>query len=458
LNLQLSSEQGTVAPGGNFIYTLATANLSGSSLAGTTLRATVPKGASFISADSGGVLNAGTVTWSLGTLPVGANVQVHATFQASSSPNTPLGPLDAIAADTAGHIARVSDTRVVYAAPFSSYTLTAVPDPASPGHVLEYDATVTNLTAGTQSVRLDFTVPEYTTYGGAVAGTARAYDFGTVAPGASETAKLLFAVVGSGAIPPNGTSITLNAIDVARGASISRTAVVEAAPALNLQLSSEQGTVAPGGTFIYTLATANLSGSSLPGTTLTATVPKGASFVSADSGGVLNAGTVTWSLGTLPVGANVQVHATFQAASASNTPLGPLDAIVSDSGGDIARASDTRVVYAAPVFMYSLTATPDPVAPGHVLEYDVTVTNLTAGTQSVRLDFTVPEYTTYGGAVAGTARAYDFGTVAPGASETARLLFNVLASGPTPPHGASITLYPLDVARGASVSRTVVVK
>ena len=339
-----------------------------------------------------------------------------------------------------------------------SYSLTTQNDPVAPGHVLEYDATVTNLTAGTQSVRLDFTVPKYTTYGGAVAGTARAYDFGTVAPGASETAKLLFAVVGSGAIPPNGTSITLNAIDVARGASISRTAVVEAAPALNLQLSSEQGTVAPGGKFTYTLATANLSRSSLPGTTLTATVPKGASFVSADSGGVLNAGTVTWSLGTLPVGANVQVHATFRAASASNTPLGPLDAIVSDSGGDIARASDTRVVYAAPVFMYSLTATPDPVAPGHVLEYDVTVTNLTAGTQSVRLDFTVPEYTTYGGAVAGTARAYDFGTVAPGASETARLLFNVLASGPTPPHGASITLYPLDVARGASVSRTVVVK
>ena len=339
-----------------------------------------------------------------------------------------------------------------------SYSLTTPNDPVSPGHVLEYDATVTNLTAGTQSVRLDFTVPKYTTYGGYGAGTARAYDFGTVAPGASETAKLLFAVVGSGAIPRNGTSITLNAIDVAQGASISRTAVVEAAPALNLQLSSEQGTVAPGGNFIYTLATANLSGSSLAGTTLRATVPKGASFISADSGGVLNAGTVTWSLGTLPVGANVQVHATFQASSSPNTPLGPLDAIAADTAGHIARVSDTRVVYSAPLFSYTLTAVPDPVAPGHVLEYDATVTNLTAGTQSVRLDFTVPKYTTYGGYGAGTARAYDFGTVAPGASETARLLFNVLASGPTPPHGASITLYPLDVARGASISRTVVVK
>jgi hypothetical protein len=264
--------------------------------------------------------------------------------------------------------------------------------------------------------------------------------------------------VGSGKIPRNGTSITLNAIDVARGASISRTAVVEAAPALNLQLSSEQGTVAPGGKFIYTLATANLSGSSLPGTTLSATVPKGASFVSADTGGTLTGGVVTWNLGTLRTGSNVQVHATFQASSSPNTPLGPLDAIAADTAGHIARASDTRVVYSAPFFSYTLTAVPDPASPGHVLEYDATVTNLTAGTQSVRLDFTVPEYTTYGGAGAGTYRTYDFGTVAPGASETAKLLFTVLASGPTPPHGASITLYPLDVARGASISRTVVVK
>src|SRR5256885_13099212 len=82
---------------------------------------------------------------------------------------------------------------------------------------------------------------------------------------------------------------------------ISRTAIVQSKPALNLQLSSEQGTVAPGGKFIYTLATANLSGSSLPGTTLKATVLKGASFVSAYSDGVLNAGTVTWGLGAYPV-------------------------------------------------------------------------------------------------------------------------------------------------------------
>jgi hypothetical protein len=392
--------------------------------------------------------------------PAGVPRKITLTFNAMKSlpvnPAVSLRTLTCLIAGAIASLSLVSATPARAAAAFS-YSLTTQNDPVAPGHVLEFDATVTNLSATSQSLVLDFIVPKYTTYGGLGEGTPRSYSFGSVAPGASETAKLLFTVVGN-PIPPDGTVIKLKVTDTARGVSVSRTAIVQSIQALNLQLSSEQGTVPLGGKFTYTLATANLSDSSLSGTTLRATVPKGASFVSADGGGVLSGKTVTWSLGTLPVGANVQVHATFQASSSANTPVGPLDAIVSDSAGDIARASDTRVVYAAPVFKYRLTATPDPVAPGHVLEYDATVTNLTAGDQFVTLDFTVPEFTTYGGLGAGTPRSYSFGSVAPGASETAKLFFNVLASGPTPPDGASITLYPLDLARGASVSRTVVVQ
>jgi hypothetical protein len=227
-------------------------------------------------------------------------------------------------------------------------------------------------------------------------------------------------------------------------------------PALTLQLSTQQGTVAPRGSFTYTLATANVSSGSLRNTFLSAGVPAGASFVSADHGGRLQGGVVTWKLGTLGVNTNVQVNATFKVASQTKA-LGPFDAVVSDSTRHVARASDTRVVYALPTFSYSITATPDPVAPGQVLEYDVTVTNLTAGSQSVRADFTVPEYTTYGSLIGGSFTYYDFGPVAAGASETAQLLFTVVGSGSVAPDGTSITLDPIDLARGASVSRTVVV-
>ena len=48
----------------------------------------------------------------------------------------------------------------------------------------------------------------------------------TISPGASRTAQLLFVVVHTGSIPPDGTSITLDTVDLARGASVSRTVVV----------------------------------------------------------------------------------------------------------------------------------------------------------------------------------------------------------------------------------------
>ena len=336
------------------------------------------------------------------------------------------------------------------------YALTAPIDPVKPGHIFEFDVTVRNLSTSVKTITLDFTVPEFTTYGGHVAGTPESISFFSVAPGVSESAQLRFMVVGAPP-PPDGTIISLELKDNATGATIGpREVVVQAAPALNLQLSSEQATVVPGGNFTYTLATANTSGGSLSGVVLSAAVPEGASFVSADGGGTQSGGVVTWNLGTLGANANHQVHVTFQASSVAGTPLGPVDATVTDSAGHVARASDTRVVYQFPTFEYTLTAVSDLVAPGHVAEYDLTVHNLTATAQTVTLSFTVPEFTTYGGHVAGTPESISFFSVPPGGSESDQLLFTVVGSPPAPA-GASITVDTIDLARGASVSKTIVV-
>ena len=212
---------------------------------------------------------------------------------------------------------------------------------------------------------------------------------------------MLFVVSGANLAPPDGTTINLVLTDMERAGSVSRAVVVRAAPALNLQLSTEQGTVAPGGNFTYTLTASNISGVSHAGVELSVPVPAGATFVSADSGGALNSGVVSWSLGTLGVGANEQVHVTFKASAIVNTPLGPVDATLTDSGGDVALASDTRAIYSAPTIDYVVTAPTDPVKPGQVLEFDVTVRNLSASSQTVTVNFTVPEFTTYSGSPAG---------------------------------------------------------
>jgi uncharacterized repeat protein (TIGR01451 family) len=455
LNLQLSTEQGTVAPGENFTYTLTCSNISGAPRNGVTLSASVPEGATFVSADGGGTLNGGMVNWTLGTLAVGANRQLHVTFQASATPNTPLGPVEATLADNSGNIAKASDTRAVYAAPEIQYIVTAPADPAKPGHVLEFEATVRNLSGSNQYVRLDFTVPEFTTYNGQPPGTSNFVSVTNLLPGASHTFRLLFSVDGGNTAPPDGTTIGLNLIDTARAGSVSRGVVARTMPPLNLQLSTEQGTVAPGGDFTYTLTCANISATARNGVTLSASVPAGASFVSADGGGQLIDGVVNWTLGTLTAGADTQLHATFRASTIDLTPLGPVNATLTDDSGNVARASDWRAVYATPEIEYTIT-TPNPVVePGHVAEFDATVHNLSGSNQYVRLDFTVPEFTTYNGQPPGTSNFVSVTNLAPGASHTFQLLFDVAGGNMAPPAGTVITLNLIDVARAGSVSLTI---
>ncbi len=82
--LALSTPNGTVVPGGSFTETLTYHNYSASTLSGLQLSAPVPAGASFVSADGGGVLGGdGVVRWSLGPL-AGATGVVHLTLQAAA--------------------------------------------------------------------------------------------------------------------------------------------------------------------------------------------------------------------------------------------------------------------------------------------------------------------------------------------------------------------------------------
>jgi uncharacterized repeat protein (TIGR01451 family) len=453
LNLQLSTEQGTVAPGETFTYTLTCANISTVPRNGVTLRASVPVGATFISADGGGTLNGGMVNWTLGTLPVGANRQLHVTFHASATVNTSVGPGNATLADSSGNRAQASDGRAVYAAPQIQYLITAPADPAQPGHVLEFDATVRNLSGSTRYVRLDFTVPEFTNYGAYPPGSSLAVSAYVLA-GDSYTFRLLFDVAGGNTAPPDGTTIGLNLIDVARAGSVSRGVVVRSMPPLNLQLSTQQGTVAPGGpegNFTYTLTCANISATARNGVMLRASVPAGASFVSADGGGTLVGGVVNWTLGTLTAGDDSQLHATFRASA---TPLGPVNATLTDNSGKVARASDTRAVYATPEIEYTITTPTARVEPGHVARFDATVRNLSGSTQYVRLDFTVPEFTNYGAYPPGSSLAVSTYVVA-GASYNFQLLFDVAGGNMAPPEGTIMTLNLIDVARAGSVSRTI---
>src|SRR5580704_6428665 len=85
--LDLSTQQGSVAPGGSFSYTLAYHNASSSSLSGSQLSLPIPVGATFVSADGGGVKGTdGVVRWSPSALGAGATGEVHLSLKSSTMP------------------------------------------------------------------------------------------------------------------------------------------------------------------------------------------------------------------------------------------------------------------------------------------------------------------------------------------------------------------------------------
>ena len=191
-------------------------------------------------------------------------------------------------------------------------------------------------------------------------------------------------------------------------------------------------------------------------------VPVGASFVSADGGGVLGTdGVVRWTLSTLAASATGEVHLNLKASTTTGARSALLlEAAWRDSGSQIlAQASDTKAIYAVPAVSYALTTTTDPVKPGQVVEYKVTVTNLSNITQNVYLTYHVPNFTTnLNGYPAGTLFNYNLGNVTAGATESFNLDFMVLSGAQAPPTGSLITLVLADQIRGDSVSRTVIVK
>jgi hypothetical protein len=228
--LDLSTQQGTVAPGGSFTYTVAYHNTSASTLSGSQLSLPVPAGASFGSADGAGVLGTdGVVRWTLSSLAAGATGEVHLNLKASTTTGArPALLVQAVWKDSGSQIlAQASDAKSIYAVPALSYALTTTTDPVAAGQALQFKVTVTNLTTASQYVTFSYHVPNFTAYGSYPAGTVLSYTVGYVAAGASQSVNLATLTVLGASQAPKGSLITLVTSDQARGASVSRTVTVK---------------------------------------------------------------------------------------------------------------------------------------------------------------------------------------------------------------------------------------
>ena len=280
---------------------------------------------------------------------------------------------------------------------FVAVALTATPDPVRPGELVQYAITVTNRTASSQFYSITAPVPNHTkvasnavSSGGGCglsscpAGTIVTWGSHSIAAGQSDTVQFA-ALVDTASPPPNGTLISTTAAATANGNGASAAVdVVVSTADLSLSMTTAPSAVVPGGTLSYTLEFANPAATSSPATLLELPLPPGTSVVSATGGGTLSAGAVQWSVGALPPGGSgqrqlvLQVDPTLTNGSILSAAVDWRDAV---SLRSLARATAATAVLTNAGTVLALTATPDPVRPGELVQYAITVTNRTASSQ-----------------------------------------------------------------------------
>src|SRR5206468_3700738 len=315
-----------VSAGGTITYTLNYANTGNSGATGVVVSDTVPANTTFVSATGGGVLSAGIVTWSIGSLAAGGSGSVQLVVRVASPLANGTVITDGTYSIDSVETAPVSGTAItttVTSAPVLAVSATDAPDPVVAGGTITYTLNYSNTgNSGATGVVLSDTVPVNTTFvsatgGGSLSAGVVTWSIGSLAAGGSGAVQLVVRVASPLA---NGTVITdgTYSIDSVETAPVSGTAItttVTSAPVLTVSATDAPDPVAPGGTITYTLSYSNTGNSGATGVVLSDTVPVNTTFVSATGGGSLSAGVVSWSIGSLAAGGSGSVQLVVGVAS-----------------------------------------------------------------------------------------------------------------------------------------------
>lgn len=215
-----------VAPGGTLDFSLRFGNHT-LSAAPATLRASIPKGTSVVSASSGATLQGNVLEWSLGKIASGYSDHRELRLKVASGavPGSFIELSPQISDGSPGGEARATSTTLIGAPSILRLDVKAAPDPAVPGGTIVYKVEITNTSRDAQTGELhiyaDIPVnasltrlvggqcaPTYCTSGYiGKHGTFPNWPIASLGPGA--TAPLQFALAidkpAKGAPPPNGT-------------------------------------------------------------------------------------------------------------------------------------------------------------------------------------------------------------------------------------------------------------
>jgi trimeric autotransporter adhesin len=377
-------------------------------LANSTLSFPVPAGTSFVSATGGGVFNAGTVTWNLGTMSPGDGNTREVTVHVTAADNSVLhASAQIFNAAVPSDQASATTLAVVETSPLITVDVDAEPDPAAPGEQITVRYIVTNHDSVTRlnlSLRARFSDELSSTYNGSINGGScppsycdpgeqQVWTIASIGAGQSLTFELP-AVVAAAA--PDGTLINFFAMlsDPVGGNATGIDSVrVRTLPRYEVAVRPSADPVAPGAQLTYKLSFGyREEAPSLADSTMSFRLPPGTSFVSATDGGTLSGGAVNWSLGLLSPGDGGTREVIVQVNAADSSIL-QASAQAYDDADPIqqALAEALTVVHSSSPIAVQIDANPDPARPGEMMNVRAVVTNRDSIARTLTLRMRYPD-------------------------------------------------------------------
>lgn len=356
-----------VAAGSNITYTISWAIAGNAPATNVVVTDPLPANTTFVSADSGGTLSGGIVTWNLGTKNPGqGGVLMLVVKTAAPIPNGTVVTNTATIDSTENPPQSAVATTTITSAPSLSITKTSnVTTFANPGQTVTYTITVANAASATDTARsvvVTDTLPAGFAFDDGT--TTRTFTVGDLAPGTSQVITVSALVKTD---TPAGTYTNTAKGKGSNTPEVTATAPVEvrvpqiaaavAEPKLTIEKSAKSTLINPGGRLRYEVLVKNVGEATAINTTVNDTLPAGFRF--ADGGGR----TKTFLLGDLKPGQSflltydVKVARDVRAGSYTNTATAKADNAdpVSDTATVKVRTVKVLAATGASVTDYLLT-------------------------------------------------------------------------------------------------------
>ncbi|HEY4395006.1 MAG TPA: CCXG family PEP-CTERM protein [Polyangia bacterium] len=415
--LTASAAPNPVLDGSQIIYTFFYESTGTASAAGAALTTALPANTTFVSASNSGTYDAtaGTVTWSLGALGVGASGNVTLTVSvktplADGTPITDTASLTATGATTA-----TATTNTTVSNALLTLGAAIAPNPVAAGAALTVTLTYLNTGSGPAgNATIVDVLPANTTFVSADSGGSYdsamnrvTFNLGTLAMGASGSVSYVAQVatpLGNGTVLGDMASLaaTNNATVTASG-----TATVASAPTLTLTDVPAPNPAASGGMLEYKLSYGNTGSDAAAGASLAWSVPANVTVQTASNGGTYDSvsNQVVWTIGAIPAGSSGSLTVDLLVASplANGTTLTDAASLAATNASTV-MANTTVTVTSAPTLTLTESGSPNPVAAGTQLTYTLAYGNAgtdTAATAAIAA--ALPAHTTFVSATGGGA-------------------------------------------------------